>query len=93
LSAPPKQPRLAVLSELQTPRSMPELIAALPDLRPRQVQATVYNVVTRGHAVNLRAADGRKCGGLFVALQPDAPMQPRFDLLIDAWSGPQGLTA
>jgi len=70
---------------MQTPRALPEIVAALPELNPRQVQATVYNAVTRGFAANLRAAEGRKCGGLFVAVQPDTPMQTQFDQLLDVW--------
>lgn len=79
------RPSVAVLAAMQTPRTMPELCSALPALPAGQVRATVYNAVTRGHATNLRASEGRKCGGLFVATHDPAPMRPEFAGLVGAW--------
>ena len=74
---------MRILSTIQEPHTMPELAAALPDIPRRQIECAISNAVQRKAVTNLRAGEGRKCGGLYVV--NESRIEPRFDELLRAW--------
>jgi hypothetical protein len=75
---------LQVLPLLEKPRTISAVQRALPDVCPRSVDAAVHNATRRGLAVNLRAGEGRKRGGLFVATRRSSGA-PCFEALTEVW--------
>ena len=86
----------AVLNYCATPRTMPEIAAALDGDLSRTANA-VWNLRKHGQLVNLNAGASAKVGGLFVVALESAragrlearAWVPRFDAaaLVAAWGG------
>lgn len=49
--------------------TVPQLAAALPDVKRQQIATAIYNGVKRGRLVNLKEGQGRKLGGLYAELE------------------------
>ena len=81
----PTNVRPQVLQLIAKPRTVPQIKAALPEVPKAKIETALWNACKRGLAVNLWSDKGRKCGGLFVAVEQRAPIRAEFSALCEVW--------